>query len=676
MAKLKTKRIIIFKHGVSYFILEGKVKGREKFELEFKTDEMNDILKSLFVLDTSEKGYISSISYDMATNTEELLKSVMFDIPDEYSFTYFIMQIKGGKVAVSIGSSEKITGTVMGIDEKKILIGENILEEKILVLLTDDGLIRNIPFSEITSLEIENEEIKKDLDFFLETKINEKKKGLKKIVINCESGGDDSVERIIVVSYMHKTPVWKISYRLIIDDVLEKENKCLLAGFGLIENATNEDWEDVYISLVSGISTSFIYDIYPLIYIDRPVITPPKVLSAKPMEIEEEFEGEYEKEFNDFAMAAEIAPPSPAPRRMKGAAMAAPKPLSITSGMDVSQLDKKIMGSTKIESKSLGEFFEYEIDKPVSIKRKQSALVPILTEKIEAKKVLLYNKDEGNDNPYACLEIKNTSNLTFESGPITIIIRDCLAGEAILPFLIPDDTRLINYSLEQGVVINFESKSTTKRVHKISFSGSYIYEYYYNDIENVYTIKNKLEEEKELYIDHPKKEDYEIIEPHVEPEETKNFLRFKIKIKPKENKKFKFLERKELYSYNYIRDYSKEKLLNRIEYYISRKFIDEQLSNKLKEIAEIIGKERQMREDIEKLKNERKEMDREQKRIRENIKALGRTTQEVKLKEKYLKKLEQQEDRYERISEDIKNLELKLKEISKEIEKKFKEIEF
>ncbi|MGQ4875615.1 MAG: hypothetical protein ACP6IY_16225 [Promethearchaeia archaeon] len=676
MAKLKTKRIIIFKYGVSYFILEGKVKGREKFELEFKTDEMNDILKSLFVLDTSEKGYISSISYDMATNTEELLKSVMFDIPDEYSFTYFIMQIKGGKVAVSIGSSEKITGTVMGIDEKKTLIGENILEEKILVLLTDDGLIRNIPFSEITSLEIENEEIKKDLDFFLETKINEKKKGLKKIVINCESGGDDSVERSIVVSYMHKTPVWKISYRLIIDDILEKEKKCLLAGFGLIENATNEDWEDVYISLVSGISTSFIYDIYPLIYIDRPVIEPPKVLSAKPMEIEEEFEGEYEKEFDDFAMAAEMAPPSPALRRMKGAAMAAPKPLSITSGMDVSRLDKKIMGSTKIESKSLGEFFEYEIDKPVSIKRKQSALVPILTEKIEAKKVLLYNKDEGNDNPYACLEIKNTSNLTFESGPITIIIRDCLAGEAILPFLIPDDTRLINYSLEQGVVINFESKSTTKRVHKISFSGSYIYEYYYNDIENVYTIKNKLEEEKELYIDHPKKEDYEIIEPPVEPEETKNFLRFKITIKPKENKKFKFLERKELYSYNYIRDYSKEKLLNRIEYYISRKFIDEQLSNKLKEIAEIIGKERQMREDIEKLKNERKEMDSEQKRIRENIKALGRTTQEAKLKEKYLKKLEQQEDRYERISEDIKNLESKLKEISKEIEKKFKEIEF
>ena len=64
MSKLEVTKVIIFKHGVSYFILEGKQKGTGTFQLEFKIDEMNDILKSLFVLDTSEKGYISSISYD------------------------------------------------------------------------------------------------------------------------------------------------------------------------------------------------------------------------------------------------------------------------------------------------------------------------------------------------------------------------------------------------------------------------------------------------------------------------------------------------------------------------------------------------------------------------------------------------------------------------------------
>ena len=36
MADLKVKKLIIFKHGVSYYILEGILKGSGKFEIEFK----------------------------------------------------------------------------------------------------------------------------------------------------------------------------------------------------------------------------------------------------------------------------------------------------------------------------------------------------------------------------------------------------------------------------------------------------------------------------------------------------------------------------------------------------------------------------------------------------------------------------------------------------------------
>ena len=94
MSKLKVKKVIIFKHGISYYTLEGKVKGPNTFELEFKIDEMNDVLKSLFVLDNSERGYISSISYDAALETSQLLKSIMLNIPDIDSFSSLITQIK------------------------------------------------------------------------------------------------------------------------------------------------------------------------------------------------------------------------------------------------------------------------------------------------------------------------------------------------------------------------------------------------------------------------------------------------------------------------------------------------------------------------------------------------------------------------------------------------------
>ena len=117
MSKLNVKKVIIFKHGVSYYILEGNVKGTGTFELEFKIDEMDDVLKSLFVLDTSEKGYISSISYDAALETSQLLKSIMLNIPDTGSLSSLITQIKGADVKLTLAGGKTVVGTIIGIEE-------------------------------------------------------------------------------------------------------------------------------------------------------------------------------------------------------------------------------------------------------------------------------------------------------------------------------------------------------------------------------------------------------------------------------------------------------------------------------------------------------------------------------------------------------------------------------
>ncbi|MFX0012416.1 MAG: hypothetical protein ACFE9R_19035, partial [Candidatus Hermodarchaeota archaeon] len=197
MSKLNVKKVIIFKHGVSYYILEGTVKGTDTFELEFKIDEMDDVLKSLFVLDTSEKGYISSISYDAALDTSQLLKSIMLNIPDKESFSSLITQIKGASINLTITGGKTMSGKIMGIEEYEKLSKDEKIIEKLLILLQDNELISKINFSEIKSFDIMNEDIKKDLKFFLDTVISGKKKDAKKIVINCESGGNDDVERVI-----------------------------------------------------------------------------------------------------------------------------------------------------------------------------------------------------------------------------------------------------------------------------------------------------------------------------------------------------------------------------------------------------------------------------------------------------------------------------------------------
>ncbi|MHA1194065.1 MAG: hypothetical protein ACTSP9_17550, partial [Promethearchaeota archaeon] len=454
MSKLKVKKVIIFKHGVSYYILQAPIKGSGKYELEFKISEMDDVLKSLFVIDTSDKGYISSISYDTALETSELLKSIMLNIPDLDSFSSLITQIKGAPVSLLIGGGKKLKGIIMGIELNERFIKDQKSTEKILILLQDDDTISKIPFHDIKSFEILNDDIKKDLKFFLDTVIAGKKKDAKNILIHCESGGDDEIERDIFVSYILESPIWKTSYRLIISKELEQKKQCLLSGWCMVENTTNQDWENIELSLVAGMPVSFRYDFYKPIFIQRPIIKPPTILSAKPSDIEEGLEIE---KFKDYAMAEEARPAMRMSKKMRGAmppppsAPAGGRSFGVMGAIDDDRLMEKVKAQTKTQTKDLGELFEYNISNPVTIKRKHSALVPILTEAIKARRILLYNINEHDKNPNACLEITNNTTLTLERGPATIIYDDNLAGEAIVPFLNKDDTRLLNYAIEQAV---------------------------------------------------------------------------------------------------------------------------------------------------------------------------------------------------------------------------------
>jgi hypothetical protein len=675
MSKLKVKKVIIFKHGVSYYILEGILKGSSTFELEFKIDEMNDVLKSLFVLDTSEKGYISSISYDAALETSQLLKSIMLNIPDIDSFSSLVTQIKGADVNLTIGGAKKVSGKIMGIEFFDKPSKNEKITEKQLILLQDNDVITKHNFSEIKSVDILNEEIKKDLKFFLETVIAGKKKDAKKIIINCESGGEDDVERNIFVSYIRESPIWKTSYRLIMSKEQASEQKCLLSGWSLIENTTNQDWEDIELALVAGMPVSFVYEFYRPIFIQRPIVRPPKVLSARPTEIEEGLEME---KYEEYGTTMEDAMPTPAmaPRKKmakaRGGPPGGPPRVSgvVGGGMSDEAFLDKISSQTKIQTKDLGELFEYNISNPVTVKRKQSGLVPILTESIKAKRVLLYNMNDHEKNPNACLEITNNTNLTLERGPSTIIYDDNLAGEAIIPFLNKGDTRLLNYAVEQAVLITHEQESENKSVHRVTFGSGYSYEYYYTILMTTYKIKNKTEEEKELYLDHPKTHGYKFIDKPIDPEETPNYWRFKITLKPKDAIDFKLKEQRENYSSNYLWDFNKEDFLNRVGFYVKQKFINPELENKLREIAELIQTLNNFRAKEEKLNEERDLMTDEQARLRENISVLGDDTQSVSLKERYIKKLNTQESRFEAIKKELVTLDKKMSDLNKKIEEK------
>ncbi|MFZ1156562.1 MAG: hypothetical protein WAO10_02190, partial [Candidatus Sulfotelmatobacter sp.] len=62
-ARLPVTRVILYKNGVGYFEHAGHVRGSQDVNVDFTTAQLNDVLKSLTVLDLG-KGRITGVSYN------------------------------------------------------------------------------------------------------------------------------------------------------------------------------------------------------------------------------------------------------------------------------------------------------------------------------------------------------------------------------------------------------------------------------------------------------------------------------------------------------------------------------------------------------------------------------------------------------------------------------------
>ena len=72
-----------------------------------------------------------------------------------------------------------------------------------------------------------------------------------------------------MIGYTVEAPVWKASYRVDLD---EDANKTSLEGWALVDNTTDEDWEDIELTLVAGLPISFVHDLIHPRYRQRPVV--------------------------------------------------------------------------------------------------------------------------------------------------------------------------------------------------------------------------------------------------------------------------------------------------------------------------------------------------------------------------------------------------------------------
>src|SRR5688572_17055203 len=116
-ADVPVKAVVLFSSGVGYFEHFGSVQGDGSTELMFKTNQINDILKSL-VLQDLDGGKVSTITYPSQDPVARTLKSFQVDLSGNPNLASLLTQLRGSSVIVTLGN-EEIGGVILGVEKKQ-----------------------------------------------------------------------------------------------------------------------------------------------------------------------------------------------------------------------------------------------------------------------------------------------------------------------------------------------------------------------------------------------------------------------------------------------------------------------------------------------------------------------------------------------------------------------------
>jgi hypothetical protein len=274
-ARLPVKRVVLYKNGIGYFEHTARVRGTQDLNIDFTTGQLNDVLKSLTVVDLGE-GHIASVRYNSIAPLDERLRSLRLPFGEQVNSVEYLQALRGAHVDVRSGAGP-VAGRLLSVEKERKQNGKgDYVDVTTFALVTDSGEMRSFELCPATSVRIAERDLSDEVGRYLNLVGTARARDSRRMTISATGSG----EREVFVSYISEVPVWKSTYRIILPD--KPGEKPLLQGWAIVDNTVGEDWKDVQLSLVAGAPQSFIQDISQPYYTRRPVVAPPEALMLSP----------------------------------------------------------------------------------------------------------------------------------------------------------------------------------------------------------------------------------------------------------------------------------------------------------------------------------------------------------------------------------------------------------
>ena len=458
---LPLSRLRLYETGVGYFERRGRVSKNDKLALPVPTAHLDDALKTLVVLDGGTGARVGGIAFSTAVS--EGMARAMAGLPDEsdgVGYADLLHSLEGTRVIVS-GRGGKVTGRLIDVEgpfgEPAPKDGENVAKgppppaEYNLLVLGSDGNLRRLSTKDVTGVQPAESAAADRLDVAAEALSDHTARTTQSLGIRVEAGGK------LGLGYVAESPVWRTSYRVVLGAA---DDRGALQGWALVHNDTDEDWNNVDIELVNGRPASFLYPLAAPRYARRELIEPEEQLSTVPQLAKTTpdrmwLDGEIGESYGVGGLG------------MVGTGYGGGGTGEGTIGLgNVGLIGKgggiaglgvgDLAELTQANTEAQGALFIYGVADPVDLKAHHSALLPIVSEDIEAESITWFSR--GEYDGLTGVRLVNTTKQTLPGGTVSFFSAGGFVGETVLGRLGPSERRFVVYGAELDVEL---SRSTT-----------------------------------------------------------------------------------------------------------------------------------------------------------------------------------------------------------------------
>ncbi len=639
-AGLPIRAVTLYRSGVGSFSRQGLIDGSRTVSLRFETEQINDILKSMTLLDL-DGGRVGSISYASQEPLERRLGSFAIDLSGNPSTASLLRQMRGADVRIVTFDGE-LFGRVISTEKKRVFNDEGqVAGESEFVNVLEDGRISSVDMRDVRFFSLQDEALQAELERALLALGANRADRTKAVELRFD--GAPGQARRIIVSYVTEMPVWKTSYRLILDD----ENSPTIQGWAIVENTTDHDWTDVRLSLASGRPVSFTMDLYEPLFATRPEVPVPFLAGVAPRL--------YEAEANRAPARGRGGPASRAVgggvgglEEQRGLNRAFASSIEADDAdLSLDYIDPGTVSladyapAVQASAEKAGEQFLYTVDAPVTIERQRSAMLPILASSIEGRRVSIYNAAANRINPMRGIELTNDSGLHLMPGPIAVFDASIYAGDAQIPHTSRNQTRLLSYAVDLDVTARIDD-SASADVRTMVIADGVLVETSKAIRSRTYTFSNASADlGRTILVEHPRSS-YTLVNPEEPAETVSNLYRFEVEVEPGGSAEL-FVEEELVYDRRYdlaTFDRDRLRLLSRggkVSRDVMQAFTNAAALHA--EAARLAERDRAITQEMNAISTD-------QRRVRDNLAAVREGTD---LYRRYIDKLTDQEDSLDRL---------------------------